>query len=153
MDMRPPFRADGRHRYTLRVYYEDTDAGGVVYHATYLRFAERARTEALRDLGIPHGELLANHGVMFMVRRIEVDYLRPARLDDSLTVVTEPLAVGGATATLRQAVRGPEGLCATLVVRLASVKPGDGKPGRLPQRWRSALTDMCKAAAAARDKE
>ncbi len=95
----------------------------------------------------------ANHGVMFMVRRIEVDYLRPARLDDSLTVVTEPLAVGGATATLRQAVRGPEGLCATLVVRLACVKPGDGKPGRLPQRWRSVLTDMCKAAAAARDKE
>jgi acyl-CoA thioester hydrolase len=149
----PSIPADGRHRYSLRVYYEDTDAGGVVYHATYLRFAERARTEALRDLGIPHAELLANHGVMFMVRRVEVDYSRPARLDDSLVVVTEPLAVGGATAMLRQEVRGPDGPCATLVVRLACVKPGEGKPGRLPQRWRSVLTDMCNAAAAERDKE
>ena len=55
----PSILPDGRHRYAVRVYYEDTDAGGVVYHATYLRFAERARTEALRDLGIPHAELLA----------------------------------------------------------------------------------------------
>src|SRR6201986_1521280 len=102
---------DGRHRYTLRVYYEDTDAGGVVYHACYLRFAERARTEALRDAGIPHAELLANHGVMFMVRRIEVYYLRSARLDDSLTVVTESLMVGGASATLVQDVQGPHGSC------------------------------------------
>jgi acyl-CoA thioester hydrolase len=145
--------ADGRHRYTLRVYYEDTDAGGVVYHATYLRFAERARTEALRDAGIPHAELLANHGVMFMVRRIEVDYLRPARLDDSLTIVTEPLVVGGASATLRQDVLGPDGPCAILTVRLACVKPGDGRPGRLPQRWRAVLTVMCNAAAAARNEE
>ena len=80
----------------MRVYYEDTDAGGVVYHATYLRFAERARTEALRDAGIPHAELLERFTLMFVVRRIEVDYLRPARLDDLLIVVTEPLAVGGA---------------------------------------------------------
>lgn len=145
--------ADGRHRYTLRVYYEDTDAGGVVYHATYLRFAERARTEALRDAGVPHAELLADHGVMFMVRRIEVDYLRPARLDDSLSVVTEPIVVGGASATLRQDVLGPEGLCAILTVRLACVKPGDGRPGRLPQRWRAVLTAMCNAAAAARNRE
>ena len=56
--IRPPSRADGSHRYAVRVYYEDTDAGGVVYHATYLRFAERARTEALRELGIPHAELV-----------------------------------------------------------------------------------------------
>ena len=66
---------------------------------------------------------------MFMVRRIEVDYLRPARLDDSLTVVTEPLAVGGASATLRQDVRGPDGSCAVLTVRLACVKPGGGEAG------------------------
>ena len=143
---------DGRHRYALRVYYEDTDAGGVVYHANYLRFAERARTEALRELGIPHAELLHEHGVMFMVRRVEVDYLRPARLDDSLIVVTESRAVGGASVLLRQEVRGPEGACAVLTVRLACVKPGESKPGRLPQRWRSALTEMCAAANAAQDR-
>ncbi|MEJ0017670.1 MAG: tol-pal system-associated acyl-CoA thioesterase [Acetobacteraceae bacterium] len=142
----PAIVPDGRHRYAVRVYYEDTDAGGVVYHASYLRYAERARTEALRDAGIPHAELVSRFTLMFVVRRIEVDYLRPARLDDSLTVVTEPLAVGGATVTLRQDVRGPEGSCAVLTVRLACVKPGEGKPGRLPQRWRTVLGDMCAAA-------
>src|ERR1700759_444543 len=137
---------DGRHRYTLRVYYEDTDAGGVVYHASYLRFAERARTEALRDAGIPHAELLERFTLMFVVRRIEVDYLRPARLDDSLTVVTETLAVGGATVTLRQDVRGPAGSCAVLTVRLACVNPRGARPGRLPQRWRAVLTDLSESA-------
>src|SRR5579859_129406 len=128
----------GRHRYAVRVYYEDTDAGGVAYHASYLRFAERARTEALRDAGIAHAELLRQFSVMFMVRRIEVDYLRPAHLDDSLTIVTEPLAVGGASVLLRQDVQGPVGSCAVLAVRLACVRP-DGRPGRLPPRWRSVL--------------
>ncbi|MGC1409677.1 MAG: YbgC/FadM family acyl-CoA thioesterase [Acetobacteraceae bacterium] len=149
----PSIPADGKHRYAVRVYYEDTDAGGVVYHATYMRFAERARTEALRDVGIPHAELLRQFASMFVVRRIEVDYLRPARVDDSLIVVTELLSVGGATVTLRQDVRGPEGSCAVLMVRLACVRPGNGKPGRVPQRWRMVLTDMCAAAKAALDRE
>ena len=144
----PSIAPDGRHRYAVRVYYEDTDAGGVVYHATYLRFAERARTEALRDRGHSAcGTARSDSALMFMVRRVEVDYLRPARLDDSLTVVTEPLAVGGASVTLRQDVRGPDGSCAVLTVRLACVKPGEGKPGRLPQRWRAVLTEMCAARA------
>jgi acyl-CoA thioester hydrolase len=138
--------AGGRHRYAVRVYYEDTDAGGVAYHASYLRFAERARTEALRDLGVPHTELLQRFTLMFVVRRVEVDYLRPARLDDSLTVVTEPVTVGGASVVLRQDVRGPEGSCAVLSVRLACIDIRQGKPGRLPQRWRTALTEMCIAA-------
>ena len=145
----PSIPPDGRHRYAVRVYYEDTDAGGVVYHATYLRFAERARTEALRDAGISHAELLERFTLMFVVRRIEVDYLRPARIDDSLTVLTEPIEVGGASVTVRQDVQGPEGSCAVLTVRLACVKPGEGKPGRLPPRWRAVLSDM---RAAARDR-
>ena len=149
----PSIGVDGRHRYALRVYYEDTDAGGVVYHAGYLRFAERARTEALRDAGIPHAELVQGFTLMFVVRHLEVDYLRSARLDDSLTVVTEPLVVGGASVTLRQDVRGAGGSCAVLTVRLACVKPGEGRPGRLPPRWRGILNDMCAAARAARDKE
>ena len=85
------------HRYSLRVYYEDTDAGGVVYHANYLRYAERARTEALRDAGIPHAELVERFGLMFMVHRAEIDYVRPAMLDDLLVVETETMEVGGAT--------------------------------------------------------
>ena len=147
MNRHPPSTSqDGRHRYAVRVYYEDTDAGGVVYHATYLRFAERARTEALRAAGIPHADLLKRFALMFVVRHIEVDYARPAHLDDSLVVVTEPLAVGGATVTLRQDVQGPEGSCAVLTVRLACVSPEKGKPGRLPPPWRRVLSDMCAAA-------
>src|SRR3954464_10182086 len=102
------------HRFGVRVYYEDTDAGGVVYHATYLRYAERARTEALRDAGIPHAELVERFGLMFMVRRAEIDYVRAAVLDDLLVIETETMDVGGATVLLRQAVSGPNGVCATL---------------------------------------
>jgi acyl-CoA thioester hydrolase len=138
--------SDGAHRYAVRVYYEDTDAGGVVYHATYLRFAERARTEALRAAGIPYSELLGRHGLMFVVRRVEVDYVRPARIDDSLLVLTKPLEVRGATVTLRQDVRGPEGSCAVLTVRLACIRSVEGKPGRLPPLWRHVLGEMCAAA-------
>jgi len=147
MNRNPPsIPVDGRHRYGVRVYYEDTDAAGVAYHASYLRFAERARTEALRAAGIPHAELLERFTLMFVVRRVEVDYLRPARLDESLTVLTEPLDVGGVTVTLRQEVRGLGGSCAVLTVRLACVKPGEGRPGRLPPRWRAVLQDMRRAA-------
>ena len=120
---------EGRHRYAVRVYYEDTDAGGIVYHATYLRFAERARTEALRDLGIPHAELLRNFNLMFVVRRIEVDYLRPARVDNSLVVETEVLAVGGASAALRQTMRGPQALAPVLTLQLACVRRGGRRTG------------------------
>ena len=153
------------HRHTLGVYYEDTDAGGVVYYANYLRFAERARTEALRALGFPHAVMADRFGLLFVVRRVEVDYLRPARLDDSLTVVTEALAIGGASAArdqlqafalavgqaerrrrkavaLRQDVQGEAGSCAVLRVRLACVKPGGEKPARLPPVLRQALETM-----------
>jgi acyl-CoA thioester hydrolase len=138
--------SDGAHRYAVRVYYEDTDAGGVVYHASYLRFAERARTEALRAAGIPHAELLERYRLMLVVRRVEVDYVRPARIDDSLLVLTKPLEVRGATVTLRQDVRGPEGSCAVLTVRLACIRSVEGKPGRLPPLWRHVLGEMCAAA-------
>jgi acyl-CoA thioester hydrolase len=127
------------HRYRLRVYYEDTDAGGVVYHAGYLRFAERARTEALRDAGVPHAELTREFGLIFMVRRIEMEYLRPARLDEALTVVTESRALGAATVSLSQDVWAEETLLVTLGIKLACVRRHDGRPGRIPARWRNVL--------------
>jgi acyl-CoA thioester hydrolase len=130
------------HCYAIRVYYEDTDAGGVVYHANYLRYAERARTEALRDAGIPHAELVETFGLMFMVHRAEIDYVRPAMLDDLLVVETEPMDVGGATVLLRQTVRGPQGVCATLRIKLACVRIGGSKPARIPPRWRDALNSL-----------
>jgi acyl-CoA thioester hydrolase len=130
------------HRFALRVYYEDTDAGGVVYHANYLRYAERARTEALRDAGIPHADMVADHNLMFVVHRAEIDYMRPARLDDSLVVETETLDVGGATVTLRQTVRGSLGVCAEARIKLACVRTEGNKPARIPPRWRQVLADM-----------
>ena len=130
------------HRYSFRVYYEDTDAGGVVYHANYLRYAERARTEALRDAGIPHAELVGQHNLMFVVHRAEIDYMRPARLDDLVVVETETMAVGGATVLLHQTMRGPAGVCAVARIRLACVQIGGNKPARIPPRWRTVLAAM-----------
>lgn len=130
------------HRYSLRVYYEDTDAGGVVYHANYLGYAERARTEALRDAGIPHAEMVERFSLMFMVHRVEIDYVRPAILDDLLVVETETMDVGGATVLLRQTVRGPNGVCATLRIKLACVRIGENKPGRIPPQWREAMLNL-----------
>ncbi len=134
------------HRYPVRVYYEDTDAGGIVYHANYLRFAERGRTEALRDLGVPHAEMSALHGLFFMVRRIKVDYLAPARLDDSLVVETTTLAVGGATVELRQDVvrakgaeSGDEVLLARIELQLVCGRISDQRPARIPPSWREAM--------------
>ncbi|WP_428536751.1 YbgC/FadM family acyl-CoA thioesterase [Rhodopila sp.] len=132
------------HRYSLRVYYEDTDAGGVVYHANYLRYAERARTEALRDAGIPHAELVERFGLLFMVYRAEIDYPRPALVDDVLVVDTETMDVGGATVLLRQTILGPNGVCATLRIRLACVRIGGNKPARIPAEWRAAMATISR---------
>jgi acyl-CoA thioester hydrolase len=132
------------HRYMLRVYYEDTDAGGVVYHANYLRFAERARTEALRDLGVPHAEMTAEFGLMFMVRRVKLDYLAPARLDDSLVVVTRSHVVRAASVELKQSFErdGVPGTLAEAELLLACVRVADTRPARIPPRWRDALMNL-----------
>jgi acyl-CoA thioester hydrolase len=123
----------GTHHHPLRIYYEDTDAGGIVYHASYLRFAERARTEMLRCLGFPHQSLIEAHGTMMVVRRLEIEYLKPARLDDMVEVRTKLTALGGASLTLSQDIVAPEtgDTYVRMLVRLASVGL-DGRPARLP---------------------
>jgi acyl-CoA thioester hydrolase len=127
---------DGAHHYPVRVYYEDTDAGGVVYHANYLRFAERARTEALRDLGVPHADMTADHGLMFMVRRVKLDYLEPARLEDSLVVVTRPMAIGGASVELSQMVQRSGGSSLVrLEIQLVCGVAGAGRVARSADVW------------------
>ncbi len=123
---------DGVHHLPLRVYYEDTDAAGLVYYANYLKFAERARTEMIRLLGLSY------LGAAFAVRRCTVDYLRPARLDDEIEVCPRVRAVGGASADLEQVVRGRGVDLVRLDVRLALVTPA-GRPARLPREVRAAL--------------
>ena len=130
------------HRLNVRIYYEDTDAGGVVYHARYLAFAERARTELLRDLGVPHDEMARDEGLIFVVRRAEIDYLRPARLDEVVTIESVPLEMGAATVTLRQSFTAGERRVAVLEVQLACVRGADGRPSRIPPRWRAAFEEV-----------
>ena len=128
------------HAFSARVYYADTDAGGVMYHAAYLNFAERARTEALRDAGLPHAEMSREHGVAFMVRRAELEYLRPALLDDVVEIRTECLACTAATATLAQSFHARGAELAKLRVMLACVRQASGTPARIPPAWRAALS-------------
>lgn len=133
-------------RFPVRVYFEDTDSGGIVYYANYLRYAERGRTEMLRDLGFECSRLMATDGVALAVRRCNSEYLHPARLDDALEVATRITRVGGASVGVVQTVtRGGEALV-TLDIKLASVKL-DGRPARLPVGLRAALKDACENAA------
>ena len=125
------------HLFPLCVYYEDTDAGGVVYYASYLRFAERARTEWLRSLGVDHATLRARDGVMLAVRSCAAEYVRPGRLDDRLEVHTRLLGVSGASMRVSQIIRRGKDVLAELKLRLVCVRP-DGRPARLPARLRPA---------------
>ncbi len=130
------------HRVDFRIYYEDTDAAGMVYHARYLAFAERARAEQLRALGVPHDELVRDEGLIFVVRRVKIDYLRPARLDEVLTVATELLELGAAMAVLRQGFAVGDRAVASMDVQLACVRGADGRPRRIPSRWRGAFEEF-----------
>ena len=127
------------YRLKLRVYYEDTDAGGIVYHARYLAFAERARTEALREAGAPHDELVTQFGLIFVVRRIKMDYLRPVRLDAEMVVETGPWLLRSASVDVEQRFTVEGEQTGRLSVGLACIRTSDGRPARIPQRWRDAL--------------
>ena len=123
----------------LRVYYQDTDAGGVVFHGTYLNYFERARTEWLRDLGFGIADLTRETGVLFIVREIHVKYLKPALLDDTLTVTAAIEHLGRAQFTLDQRVLRSQDLLVQARVNLACVTAVGLKPARVPAGIRSAL--------------
>ena len=127
------------HRFAIRVYYEDTDVAGMVYYANYLKFAERARTELLRASGSSHREMMETFDMAFAVSRCEVDYLRPAVLDDLLTVETRVVEVGAAVIRLDQRVLRGEELLSRLVIRVACLNR-KGRPQRLPDPVREALS-------------
>lgn len=129
------------HITPVRVYYEDTDAGGVVYHASYLRFAERARTEMMRDFSRGHYARMLSQGMGFVVRRCVVDYARPALLDDLLEVHTRPLQVGAASLTAEQIVRRDGEVLVSMEIKLASIGAG-GRPARMPTELRHAIAEF-----------
>jgi acyl-CoA thioester hydrolase len=127
-------------RFEVRVYYEDTDFSGVVYHASYLRFMERGRTELLRALGLSQGEIMAGKAgevFGFAVRAMSVEFLKPARMDDLLTIETRADAIGGASMDLDQRVLRGDEVLITAKVRIACV--ANGKPARIPKAVRAAL--------------
>ena len=123
------------HRLAVRVYYEDTDFSGRVYHASYIRFMERGRTEWLRLLGYEHGVLAGDQGVVFAVRRLEVDYLAPAVIDDLLEVETRVAAVRGAAIDFAQTVWRAGQTLVTAKILVAALR--NGRPMRIPPELRS----------------
>lgn len=126
------------HAFGVRVYYEDTDLAGIVYYANYLKFIERGRTEWVRSLGIDQGALKREEGIVFAVRRVEADYLRPARFDDALVVTTALVEVGGARIVLDQAVeRDGERLFTARVVLVCLSEAGAA--ARVPAGVRARL--------------
>lgn len=126
------------HEFPVRVYYEDTDLAGIVYYANYLKFIERARSEWVRGLGIDQGALKRESGIVFAVRRVEADYLRPARFDDLLRVTTALVELGGARIVLDQAVwRDDETLFTARVVLVGLTDAGAA--ARMPAGLRALL--------------
>ncbi len=126
------------HRHPVRVYYEDTDLAGIVYYANYLKFIERGRSEWVRGLGIDQMRLRAEQGIVFAVRRVEADYLRPGRFGDDLEVTTELLELGASRIDLRQEVwRGEERLF-TSHVTLVCLHDA-GRAARIPTDVRGLL--------------
>ena len=132
------------HVYPLRVFYEDTDAMGIVYHANYLKFAKRARTEMLRLLDTGQRELMENDGVGFSVRRCEVEYIAPALLDDVLEVHSSLLALGGASLRIVQTIRRGDIDLTRLTLKIACVSD-KGRAARLPDKLRDAFEPLLRA--------
>ena len=120
-------------RFSVRVYYEDTDAAGVVYYANYLKFIERGRTELLRSAGFEQNHLAGEYGIAFAVRSFSAEYLMPARLDDQLEVFTKVESLGRAQMTFVQSVVRAEETLFTAQVRIACFDPVRGKAKAMPK--------------------
>ena len=126
------------HKFQTRVYYEDTDLAGIVYYANYLKFIERARTEYVRELGVDQARLKADEGVVFAVRKVEAEYLQPARFDDILQVQTSARIVTGARIVLGQDVWRADALLFRSTVTLVALN-SEGKPARIPAELRLSM--------------
>lgn len=126
-------------QFPVRVYYEDTDAGGVVYHARYLHFYERARTEYLRELNFSQQQLLAQQQLAFVVKSMHIDYCIAAKLDDELIVESRVEQVKGATIVFSQCIKREQQMISTATVKVACVDLGKMKPVALPAQVKAAF--------------
>jgi acyl-CoA thioester hydrolase len=123
----------------VRVYYEDTDVGGIVYYANYLKFFERARTEWLRSLGVNQDKLAQQEGLVFVVRRAQIDFARPARLDDMLEITVEPLKLARVYVELAQEARLGKDVLARAEIQVACLDKHEFRPAVIPQTIRSRM--------------
>lgn len=130
-----------RHLYSTYVYMDDTDSGGYVYHANYLKIAERARTEMLRNQGVDQRFLQQNRSMFFVVRECKIDYLLPARLDDFLEIQTEVYEVTGTRFVLGQKILKDQVEIVNLLITLVLVSEG-GRPLRIPPSLREAFSGI-----------
>jgi len=126
--------------YPIRVYYEDTDAGGVVYHANYLKFFERARTEVLRAMGFEQDEIRTNDGIIFAVRSVQVDYLRPALFNELLQVSSDIIETKKASFTFSQQISRDGELLCTGIIRIACLDADTLRPKAIPEYLYESLT-------------
>lgn len=129
------------HRYAVRVYYEDTDAGGMVYHANYLRWFERARSDLLRLLGIDQRSALDTGEGMYAIAELTIRYFAPARLGDAVLIETRVDTVRASSCVLQQIVRRDDIQLSTASVRVGFIGP-DGRPKRHPKAWREQLAAL-----------
>ncbi|MDT8364576.1 MAG: tol-pal system-associated acyl-CoA thioesterase [Nitrosomonas sp.] len=125
--------------YPVRVYYQDTDTGGVVYHATYLDFMERARYEWLRELGFKVDEMIQSHRMIFLVRSLNIEYLKPALLDDLLKITVQASETGRSRITLQQQVLREDNLLVSAIVHIVCVGADTLKPISIPPPLRQKI--------------
>lgn len=138
----PSGRFEGAlHLFPVRVYFEDTDLSGVAYHANYLKWFERARSDLLRLLGVDQRAAQEAGEGVYAVADLQIRYLAPARLDDAITVRSRPLELGAASARLLQQAWREDSLLAEMNVRVGFISP-DGRPRRQPQAWRDAFSPL-----------
>ena len=134
-----------KHVMSLRVYYEDTDAQGVVYHANYLRYAERARSELVRLLGISQRRLKDEQGLVFAIKRATIDYRAPARLDDLLEIHTGFSEIRAASLIAQQSIFSGSHLIVDIQVHVAMVSLATGRPARVPPEVKRPLLMLCQS--------
>lgn len=126
------------HHFQVRVYYQDTDAGGVVYHANYIKFAERARTEWLREGGADYNQIYADHRILLVMRKVEIDYLVPSRLDDLIEIETNLIELGGSSMKVKQVFACKGKILAEMKAVIVAVADS-GRPVRIPPQLRQIL--------------
>jgi acyl-CoA thioester hydrolase len=127
-------------QWPVRVYYEDTDAGGVVFYANYLKFYERARTEMLRDMDFEQDQLITQESVIFVVRSVQVDYLKPAKFNDLVVVTAELSLVKSASLTFEQIIKRGDDVLSTATIRIACLDAKFMRPKQIPDTLKRALS-------------